>query len=246
MAGAGLVLAAGFSKRFRREVGLHKVAVSVKGYPLLCYPLASLILAGVERVFVVASQFNLNIVESALEQCPYEASDTILSPLSILGNGFSLVEGLMEAGARGYGCLAVSMGDHIYPPSIARRVLEAGCNALGVDSRPAYIDLREATHVSMEPGGLRLGKGLDGCCVDIGLHTLDTGLAALGCIDPSPEGEAGVSQVITCASQRGYRFSLVDVGGGPWTEVDSTEDLERLLSGVGSRVLEAVRGEWGF
>ncbi|MCE4604283.1 MAG: NTP transferase domain-containing protein [Aeropyrum sp.] len=243
----GVVLAAGFSKRFKRSLGFTKVAASIAGIPLVCYPITSMAMAGVERLIIVASHYNHGEVESSLRYCHRLAGLKLsYSYKFYLGNGATLVDAIDSLSLSSGSCVLVSMADHLYTPSIVHSVIARGCGSLGVDPKPKYVDVREATKVRFNGGVAYLGKKLeDYCCVDIGLHFLPLESRIYRwCLYTAPE--VGLADLITCASTRGLELRPAEVISGYWTDVDSGEDLDEVLSGSRREVLEAVRSEWGF
>jgi choline kinase len=66
------VLAAGYSKRFQRSAGIPKQLATLRGYPLICYPLTSLGLAGFEAV-VAASPELSGRLRQVVAGCRYTA-----------------------------------------------------------------------------------------------------------------------------------------------------------------------------
>src|SRR3954451_3377710 len=122
--------------------------------------------AGLERVVVVVASLdgrlasfchaNLRGIELAL------ASD------SERGNGASAAAGLAHAGGR---CL-VMMVDHLHETGTLERLLRAdGDLVFGIDSRPTYVDVEEATLVRHVGGAVvAIDKHLsDSNAVEVGL-----------------------------------------------------------------------------
>ncbi len=233
---AGLVLAGGVSSRFVRSGGVHKVAIGLGGRSLLCYPVSALWGAGVERVVVVSGVEGLGWVYQALSQCRARAEVAVYAG-SWRGNGATAVSGL-EA-LSGYDLVVVSMADHVYPGWMVESLLSS-CSGpcLGVDSRPRFVDVGEATRVALSGGRLVLGKGVPDGLVDVGLHLLDPSIAGMARRCSPPGGEMSLAELLTCASRNGYSLELHDYKGAPWAEADTLWDALSLAAGKARPVLE--------
>ena len=238
-----LVLAAGYSSRFRRFWGLPKQAAPIDGYPLLCYPLTSISLAGggVRGVVVAVNDSNYSIVREVARSCPYTLDvDFIVVPEPWRGNGYTMAYSLE---ALGHYTAVVSMSDHIYPPEVVEALVEyqPSFSVLGGDSSPAYIDLDEATKILASNGiAIDIGKGLESYThVDLGVHLINKSSLPSRCLGPLAE----LSSLLRC-SMRVSRIAVHDFRGIPWIDVDTPEDYEEANMGIGLMVVREVKRQW--
>ncbi|MCE4611669.1 MAG: NTP transferase domain-containing protein, partial [Desulfurococcales archaeon] len=236
MAGAAVILAAGEGRRFRETGGVAKQSVRLRGLPLACYPVVSLALAGVGEILAVSSHVTQYYVSEALRECPYTPAWSLVKVSEAWrGNGYTAVMGLEGVFSRGE-CPVVSMMDHVYGVEVARALAGAPCWSIGVDSRPAYVDRREATKALVEGGFVRgLSKRYPPSLpVDVGVHKLEASVAETfykGLCTPEG-GELQLSTLITCTAKVIGPPRAVDVEGAPWKDVDDFWELESLERGV--------------
>lgn len=240
----GLVLAGGISSRFVKSGGVYKGLVGVGGRSLACLPLASLFIAGVEEVLVVAGPWSRGFVEAALSYCPRTAGVSVTHFYgSIAGNGATLVAGLWELSGK-VDYVVVSMLDHIYPPSVPERLarecpgVSEAC--LAVDPKPRFIDVEEATHVAVQGSRVvRVGKGLSTGLIDMGVHLYSVRVARYWrCLD----WDASLNGFVNCIIDEGVNVGAVLFPGAPWAELDNLDDVERLLGSHGTEILRLALG----
>lgn len=240
----GLVLAGGVSGRFVKSGGVYKGLVGVGGKSLACIPLASLFKAGVEEVLVVTGPWSWGFIEAALSFCPRTAGVRVIHFYgSLAGNGATLIGGLWELlGKVDY--VVVSMIDHIYPSSVPER-LAGECRwraeaCIAVDPEPRFIDVGEATHVAVRGSRVvRVGKGLTTGLVDMGVHLYSARVAGYWrCLNR----DASLNGFVNCIIDEGVNVEAVFFPGAPWAELDSLDDVERLLGRHGMEIQGVIRG----
>ncbi|WFO76001.1 NTP transferase domain-containing protein [Desulfurococcaceae archaeon MEX13E-LK6-19] len=244
MINEAVVLAAGLSKRFRRDTGVYKVFADLDGFPLIAYPVISLVSSGIERIIVVVNHVYGNKVVNVIEDIVHNklGLDTdiayVVNTRPELGNGYSLYLALPLLHTNRF---IVSMSDHVYTPSIIDALKKSLSTVLGGDSTPKYIDVNEATRIQVEDECVvRVGKNITPYkYVDIGVHVLEKTLPFNECLKEPYE----FSQLLTCfASKRVIR--VVDVKGSPWADVDTYDEYIRLTKGSSRIVIEEVKKEW--
>ncbi len=237
-----VILAAGLSRRFRRHAGRFKLTVPVSGYPLVCYPMTSLVMAGVERIILVVNPFNGEAVNRILsESFPFNVEiDIVVNDKPELGNGYSLLSALPKVKDDRF---IISMADHIYPPSVALKLINCNGSVLGGDSNALYIDVNEATKIHVRDGYVaKIGKNINPFeYVDIGVHALERKLPFKECMKEIDSLE--LSAVMECLASR-HPIGVADVNGAPWTELDTYSDYIEITQGDRRNVVEEVLREW--
>src|SRR4051812_25452139 len=218
---SAVILAAGQGTRLGR--GCKPLAI-VGGITLLERAVATARTAGIERVVVVVAspdgsvasfcRANLPVVELAL------ASD------SARGNGATAAAGLAHAGGR---CL-VMMVDHLHETATLERLLRAdGDLVFAIDSRPAYVDVEEATLV----------RHVGGAVVAIDKHLPDPNAVEAGLAvcraEPLVEfaatldGELEFNRLKRAWLDAGRRIDAIDIDGAFWTDVDTPQNRRRAI-----------------
>lgn len=238
---AGILLAAGEGSRLRGLLGASKLEARVAGVPLICYPLAAMALAGVGEAFIATRRERASRLLGVARGCP-------LAPLVYpveswrwwAGSAWTLLDALE---ALGRGVYLVSVGDHIYEPIIASRLLE-GCGeplCVAGDSRPRLADVGEATKIRVGGGSPLFGKSLEGYdYIDTGVHLLRWGPSIAGC-GPLP---MELNDLKNCNARRGL-VGVVDVTGSLWIDIDSPRDLREATRGRARVLVERLRGLMG-
>lgn len=239
-----VVLAAGLSKRFRRDTGIHKVFAEVDGLPLIAYPIISLLSSGIEHLVVVVNNVYGSKVVKTIEGIVGDRLGLntniayVVNTRPELGNGYSLYLALPLLKTNRF---IVSMSDHVYTPEIIDMLVEGRGTILGGDSSPKYVDVVEATKIRVEDGRVvAVGKNIESYqYIDIGVHVLEKNLPFKECLIEPYE----FSQLLTCfAGKRVIR--VVDVKGAAWTDVDTYDEYLRLARGSAHVVVEEVKSEW--
>ncbi len=239
-----IVLAAGASSRFPRDVSVHKLLARIASYTLVEYPIRSLASAGIDSITVVTNSTLLQPISKVLRgvgaEIMYVVNDEVRR-----GNAYSLVLGLEKSG---WGRVLVSMADHIYLPRTVKRLLEGyrgDLVAIGVDRDPTHVDVSEATLVRVDRDGrvVEVGKGLGSWSyVDVGLHIVSRDI--LGYFSTCGE-PAELSKLYSCVASRVGRVGVVDLTGEPWVDVDTGEDYLKLSEGPWKDLAIEVVLSWG-
>ncbi|MCE4628572.1 MAG: NTP transferase domain-containing protein [Desulfurococcales archaeon] len=233
-----LLLASGSGTRLRGVVGLVKLLAYVGRMRLICYPLASLAVAGVSEAFLVTPRHRLDTILAAARDCPLRPPEIVgvESWRWWRGSGYTLLDGLEQVGAYP---IIVSVSDHIYHPGIAERSA-SGCArpfCVAGDAEASLVDIGEATRIlAVGDRVVAIGKGLSNYThIDVGVHTLNA---------PPRTGSGAASTMslndLKMASAEAGLLGLVDVTGYPWIDVDTPEDLERARRGPARGLVEML------
>lgn len=233
-----VLLASGSGTRLRGVLGVVKLLAYVGAMRLICYPLASLFLAGVSEALVVSPRHRLDTILAAARDCP-------LRPPEILGleswrwwrgSGYTLLDALEQVDSYP---LLVSVSDHIYHPGIASRTA-SGCArpfCVAGDAEASLANMDEATRILASGGRIvAIGKGLARYThIDVGVHLLEA---------PPRTGSGAVSTMsfndLKRLSAVEGLLGLVDVTGLPWIDIDTPDDLERARRGPARRLVEML------
>ncbi len=226
-----LIIAAGKGSRLR-ERGNSKPLISILGIPLIERVIRLALEAGANDFFVVTGyqgkhvRVFLNRLQDRLGVC--------ISP--IVNEDWEKGNGLSVLKAREYlrGPFLLLMGDHLFDPFIARRLMRLpladGEIALGVDgdSRDSLIDMEDATRVKTEGGKIRnIGHGLTD------FNGFDTGIflcspAIFGALEHCAQENddttlSGAIRILSSAD----RAQAIDIGGYFWIDVDTPAALRQ-------------------
>lgn len=248
MVADALILAAGLGTRLG---GRAKFELNVKSRPLICYPMLSLLSAGVERIHIVVNPLGMERMRRIISHMGCEDRvNVVVNEEPWRENGYSLLVGASQLSADEF---FVSMSDHIYPAEVPlklREVAAARRDAVIVvagDRCPSYIDVGEATLIDAGGGDevRRVGKRLK-CWdfVDAGVFVMRREVVGVARSVAEEKGVVKLSDVINAAVNTGLKAVVADITGIPWTEIDTPEDYALVTSGPRSVVVEEVVRRW--
>jgi len=232
----GVILAAGDGSRLQSVTGIYpKVLVSVQGKPLIRYPIEAMAAAGVTQIAVVVG-YLAGEVRRALGDGRHLGVrlEYILNRDYYGGNAISVSKVRDWAAGEPF---VLCMGDHIIEPRMVSRLLQSSriAETLCVDFAPAeWHDLAEATNVVVDSSGCirHIGKELDYWdALDTGIFLLtEKFLDATDELSPKLGSGIEISDVIRFMVSRGNRFATCDVGASLWADIDTEEDLKRVIA----------------
>ena len=243
-----VILAAGLSTRLRDHIKeKSKVLCQIADRPLLAFPVEVLMHAGVEEFKIVANQFNHIFVRKIMKELFEVKFEVIVNRFPELGNGYSALLGARHVHSE---IFILSMGDHIYAPSVIKKILRRARSEfdiiVGGDSSPRYIDVREATKIlTRKDQVIRIGKNLrEFTHVDIGVFVVKK--SVLNEFISLSTRKITWSDIINRAVERGYKVVIADICGDYWTEIDTPNDLQEVLSGMRRMVIKNVLKQLEF
>ena len=226
----GLVLAAGFGTRSLRSLGVEKQRLRVHGVPLVCYPLAALVSAGVTGLYVAVSARAQGYIAEYSRECGIDA-ELVSVPEPWRGNGYTLLYSLSAIAFHGSPeWVIVAMSDHIVHPDMARTMVHALDDTgeylymILADRKPRFVDYSEATKLRLGPDGsiLEAGKSLERAdAVDTGVHAVRPSLVGL----LNKVYMVEIMDMVNRLARDGLSSAVTGVDGAPWIDVDGYEDL---------------------
>ncbi len=243
----GIILAAGEGSRLRMYYRIPKPFAPLGRIRLLYFPLISLYRCGVRRFYIVVRKETKRYAEALAKKLANVESFIIVNDNPERENGYSLYLGVKEVqGDMFY----VSMGDHIYSPSIPRRLLrylDESDIVIAADSRPKYIDIEEATRIWAVKGIVRyIGKNLHRFnYVDTGVFIMKKSvLDVLKRLSKTKE-KFTVSSFINHCIDLGYRVRIGDVSGMPWLDIDTPREVNKVLQGEAGSIMSTILEGFG-
>ncbi len=238
-----IVLAAGTGSRLGQ--GSPKPLRDVSGIPLLVRVLKTLQSEGV-REAVVVTGFAGDRVADALR----DASGLDLKLTFVENTRFRAKNGVSLLAAADYvdqECI-LTMADHLYSPTLVRRLLKAdlpeGACALGVDfDASRCFDIDDATKVRLSGRTISgIGKELtDYDALDTGVFRIGPALIRELAVLDAMSGDCSLSDGVRALAMQGLFFG-VDTGRARWIDVDTPEALERaeaMIRVFGDNLLES-------
>ena len=237
-----VILAAGHGSRLR-TVSDSKPLTPVAGRALLEHIVEAAAAAGA-REFTIVTGHEAERVEAFAATLPVRlgiAARTVRTPDWHLPNGHSL----LSAAAVMEGDYLLLMGDHLFDPALAARLLKAGPGpglrlAVDRDLSSELLDLADATKVEVGPSGeiVRIGKALTSFnAIDTGLFAASPALAAAIRDDIAGGGGGSLSEGVQRLAADGRAVTL-EASGEKWIDVDDPRALalaERLVGAAAAR-----------
>jgi 1L-myo-inositol 1-phosphate cytidylyltransferase / CDP-L-myo-inositol myo-inositolphosphotransferase len=222
-----VILAAGHGTR----LGLAcKPLAIVGGVTLLERTVATARGAGIARIVVIVASPDGSAASFCRANLP--AVEVALASDSARGNGASAAAGLGHAGGR---CL-VMMVDHLHETATLERLMRAdGDFVLAIDSRPAYVEVEEATLVRQVGGAVvAIAKQLSRP------DAVEAGLAVcraepLVALAATLDGELEFNRLKRAWLDAGRRIDAIDINGAFWVDVDTPQDRRRAIRALVDR-----------
>lgn len=223
-----IVLAAGMGSRL--GLGGPKPLRDVSGVPLLVRVLTTLQSEGVREAVIVTGFCGEQVQQALLAATELDLSLTFVENKRYEAkNGVSL---LAAADFVDRECI-LTMADHLYSPTLVRRLLAAelpeGACALGVDfDIERCFDLDDATKIRLSGRALAgIGKELsDYDALDTGVFRIGPELIRELTVLDAMSGDCSLSDGVRALAMQGMFFGI-DVGRARWIDVDTPEALQR-------------------
>src|SRR3954454_4265394 len=186
--------------------------------------------AGIERLVVVVASLDGRVASFCHSNL--RGVELALTSDWERGNGATAAAGLAHAGGR---CL-VMMVDHLHETATIERLMRAkGDLAFAIDSRPAYVDVEEATVV----------RHAGGAVVAIDKHlrnptAVEAGLAVCRAAPPvelaaTLDGKLEFNRLKRAWLDAGRRIDAIDIEGAFWADVDTPQDRRRAIGNLVDR-----------
>lgn len=238
-----VILAAGRSKRLSPYIRTSsKLTTKIGRFPLILYPISVLAHENVKEFCLVANRKNYPELLEITNMVSNVDFNILINSHPELGNGYSFLL-CRKCVSNKY--FLLSMGDHIYSPSIVRKLKKAMSRDIdllvGADSKPRYIDVKEATKIYAPNNKVqRIGKQLKRFThIDIGVFIVKNTVFELFESEDIREPFT-FSNIVRAAVRGGFNVVTVDINGDYWTEIDTKGDLDSVLWGDRKVVLETV------
>src|SRR3954468_7702238 len=185
--------------------------------------------AGIERVVVVVASLDGRVASFC--RANLRGVELALASDSDRGKA-TAAAGLAHAGRR---CL-VMMVDHLHEPATLERLMRAdGDLVFAIDSRPAYVDVKEATLVRPVGGAVvAIDKHL--CARD----AVEAGLAVCRAeplveLAATLDGELEFNRLKGAWLDAVGRIDAMDIEGAFWADFDTPEDRRRAIGNLVDR-----------
>ena len=246
---SGVILAAGHSTRLSDILkGKPKQLVLINNIPLIYYPILNMIHQNIDDVLIVVNNENYYYIEKIVKPLTDLINiNFIVNEEPERENGLSFILGIENSR---HNTVVVSMSDHIHVLSIIRKMIEAYRKLqsnliVGGDSKPKYIDIREATKILASNKRLiDIGKELEKWThIDIGLFIVNKNLLDKLDIIEKEHYKITISKIIKKLSKED-NIIVVDIEGIEWTEIDTPKDLEEVIRGT--RIAVPVKAQENY
>ena len=228
----GIILAAGDGGRLRPLTAtVPKALLNVGGHPLIRWPIAAMLSAGITEIAVVVG-YHAEQVMAALNSKGGGVGflNFIENPYWEGGNALSLDAARAFVGSDPF---VMCMGDHPISPKIMKDLLDNEYDGpvLCTDSQPQHPwQINDATRVVIGPEGsvLAIGKELTSwTAVDTGVFLLgDYVFDGIDHLKRSQGIEVEMTELVRLFADRNDHFSACDIDGAFWADVDTVEDLQ--------------------
>ncbi|RLE50702.1 MAG: hypothetical protein DRJ21_01540 [Candidatus Methanomethylicota archaeon] len=223
-----IILAAGLGTRMSDYIrDVPKPLVKILDVPLIMYAIAGFLNIGVRNFYIVVNQYNLKAISNIMGSLNVNVK-LIVNNSPIRGNGYSLILGMKHVKNE---LFYISMSDHIYAPSIFKKLLyNADASIIvTVDSNPRYINIDEATKVMTQHGKvIDIGKEINEYThVDIGLFIMKKKLYNDFKLFSENNYKIELSKLIKYSINKKHIVTALDIHGAPWMDVDTANDLIR-------------------
>ena len=227
----GVILAAGDGGRLR-PLTLHspKALLEAGGRPLIHYAIDAFTSAGMSDIAIVVG-YQAEKIEEALGES-YPDLTFIYNEHYLAGNAISVYAVRSFAMDEPF---VLCMGDHPISPRIVESLLsESGDGSiLCVDQEASHASqTNDATRVLLSPAGdiATIGKDLTTWdAIDTGVFRM-TGdfFPAVEHLMETAGNAVNISDVVRYMGNEGSPFSVCDVSGMFWADVDTVEDYEAI------------------
>lgn len=241
-----VVLAGGLGKRLRSLTGKYpKYFLKLFNYPLVTYPINSLLMLGIKKFIIVIADPYLNDLKKIINEylCDEAEVEYVVNHYPHGENGYSLLLSI-EHVPEPYFFLSVA--DHIYSPKVAGKILDDYHDEIdilvGGDSKPNFVNVDEATKIITGENGklLKIGKRLRYYThVDIGLFIMKKEVIRKY-IHLRKNKKLSLSKLIYKIAMETNNVYVTDVNGGLWTDVDTVSDVQEILNGKRRRIVSEV------
>ncbi|MEO5853045.1 MAG: phosphocholine cytidylyltransferase family protein [Nocardioides sp.] len=246
-----IILAAGQGRRLRDPRGRPKCLREVGGLPLVHHQIRALNAFGVDDVSIV-----VGYQQQQIRSCVGSAAGYVVNPRYAETNS---MYSFLLAGKIIHDDLIVMNSDLFFHPSLVRRLLEPGDDALLYDSGSG----QEAEQMKVRVAGDRLVEmskvmssdrvsGENVGILSLSLPTAQQAIRAASTIAARGFERAWLASAINKIAPA-HPIRCLDVAGAPWVEIDFPEDLERarveVLPGVATfddELVGSQRASGGF
>ncbi len=235
-----MILAAGMGRRLGFVYPPKPIVMFSK--PLLYYPLSSLVSIGVNNIYIVVNPWHKTYIERVMAYL-----SSITTKIEILWNyweenGSSLLIGLKSAFTSGENEVILTMGDHIFEPSLPLKsfnMLNECSLSVAGDKDPNWVDINEATKIISYDNKYAKFFGKK-----IKRHDfIDTGVFAFRkeSLDIIKEayksGALTVSEIMNHLARK-TEICIADVTRSDWIDVDTFSELIFKATNVIKRIDE--------
>jgi CDP-L-myo-inositol myo-inositolphosphotransferase len=208
-----VILCAGFGTRMGKTV---KPLLKVAGREILFRTLKLLQDNGIDEFIVVVNNENRKVIEDFLKKHNFKYR-IVVNPHPEKGNGYTFYLAKDFVDDR----FVLVMGDHVYDEEFVKVALNG--DGLICDRNPLYVDIDEATKVSVKDGRIeRIGKDLkEWCCVDTGFFILTKEVFRYA-EEILDRDEIKLSDIMERA-----KIKVTEISGLFWMDVDTPEELKK-------------------
>lgn len=230
-----VILAGGKGERIASySRGIPKPLLRVEGLSLIEHVILRMVSVGIKD-FIVVVGYKGKIVRSFLESLKLDVNMKIVENKDYhRGNGSTLYKAL-EAVPRG--SFVLSMSDHVFNPKIVEMLIRSKePRAIAVDGNLSGSWIEESTKVLVNEKMfvLDIGKEIEKWnYIDTGLFILDEKIFEAIEEALRESKEVTLSYCIKKMIDKGNSLKAVDITGYTWVDVDTPNDVKRLVKVIG-------------
>lgn len=244
-----VILAAGMGVRLRSiSDGKPKFMFTLLNKPLILYPISILKKIGITKFTIVLPEGWVSKARDILRDLDVEIC-YVTNKYIEKDNGYSF---LISEECVSNDIFFLSMCDHIYSVKLPYTMIkyvekyDEHDVLIAGDKNAYYVDHNEATKILADESGnvIKIGKSLSNYnYIDTGVFIVKKSLFDIAHYIKNKYKVLKFSNIINEAIKHNFSVKVIDVTGSLWTEVDTPDDINEVMSGWRKVVIERVLGE---